>query len=129
MGGVLAARLAIEHPDQVARLVLAATSGGVDVSALGAIDWRPDYRNSLPSVPAWFLTDETALTPRLGAITAETLLLWSDADPVSPPAVADLLETRIPGARRVVVHGGTHAFAEERPDEVASAIRAHLAAG
>jgi hypothetical protein len=28
-------------------------------------------------------------------------------------AVADLLESAIPGARRVVVHGGTHAFAED----------------
>jgi pimeloyl-ACP methyl ester carboxylesterase len=74
------------------------------------------------------MLDRTDLTDRLGAIRAPTLLLWSDADPVSPLAVADLLAARIPGARRVVVSGGTHAFGEERPDEVADAIRAHVAA-
>jgi pimeloyl-ACP methyl ester carboxylesterase len=128
MGGVLAARLAIEHPARVSRLVLAATSGGVDVARLGAEDWRPGYRATLPDVPRWFVDDRTDLSARLSAIRAPTLLLWSDADPVSPLAVSELLAACIPGARRVVVRGGTHAFAEERPDEVAAAIRRHLIA-
>jgi pimeloyl-ACP methyl ester carboxylesterase len=126
MGGVLAARLAIEHPERVARLVLVATSGGVDVSGLGGVDWRAAYRASLPDVPDWFITDRTDLTARLGSIRAPTLLLWSDADPVSPLAVSDLLLARIPDARREVVRGGSHAFAEERPDEVAVALRKFL---
>jgi poly(3-hydroxyoctanoate) depolymerase len=126
MGGVLAARLAFEHPERVARLVLVATSGGVDVARLGGIDWRPEYRASLPDVPAWFIDDRTDLTARLGAIRAPTLLLWSDADPVSPLAVGRLLQEVIPGARLEVVRGATHAFAEERPDEVAALVRAHL---
>src|SRR3954469_557471 len=41
MGGVVAVRLALAHPEKVSRLVLAATSGGVDVAGLGASDWRP----------------------------------------------------------------------------------------
>jgi hypothetical protein len=41
-------------------------------------------------------------------------------------AVAALLCSRIPGARSVMVPGGTHAFAHERPDEVAGLIRDHL---
>jgi poly(3-hydroxyoctanoate) depolymerase len=127
MGGVLAARLTLEHPDRVARLVFAATSGGLDVARLGGVDWRPEYRAELPDVPAWFMDDRTDLTDRLGAIRAPTLLLWSDADPVSPLAVGRLLEARIPGARLAVVPGGSHAFARERPDETAAAIRAHLA--
>jgi len=126
MGGVLAARLAIEFPERVARLVLVATSGGLDVARLGGADWRPEYRASLPHVPPWFVADRTDLTARLSSIRAPTLLLWSDVDPVSPPTVADLLEALIPDTRRVVVPGGTHAFGEERPDEVAVAIRAHL---
>ncbi len=129
MGGVLAARLAIEHPDRVDRLVLVATSGGVDLRRTGAADWRPEYRASLPDVPGWFVEDRTDLTARLGEIRAPTLLLWSDADPISPLSVARLLEERIPGARLQVVPGGSHAFAAERPDEVAALIRAHLAAG
>lgn len=127
MGGVLAARLALERPERVARLVLAATSGGVDVRRLGAAEWRDDYRRSLPDAPAWFVDDRTDLTGRLEEIRAPTLLLCGDSDPVSPPAVARFLAERIPGARVVTVPGGTHAFANERPDEVAAAIRAHLA--
>ena len=127
MGGALAARLAIELPDRVARLALVATSGGVDVRGLGGEEWRTEYRASRPDVPDWFITDRTDLTDRLGAIRAPTLLLWSDADPVSPLAVSDLLAARIPGARREVIAGGSHAFAEERPDEVATALRGFLA--
>lgn len=127
MGGVLAARLAIEAPERVDRLVLVATSGGVDVRAAGGIDWRPEYLAALPDVPRWFVEDRTDLTARLGAIRAPTLLVWSDADPVSPLAVGRLLAARIPGARLAIVGGGSHAFANERPDEVAATIRAHLA--
>lgn len=42
MGGVVALRVALERPDLVRRLVLVATSGGIDVTGLGAADWRPD---------------------------------------------------------------------------------------
>ncbi len=126
MGGVLAMRLAVERPARVDRLVLAATSGGVDVARLGGADWRPEYRGSLPGAPPWFEDDRSDLTARLGAIRAPTLLLCGDADPVSPPAVARFLAARIPGARVAIVPGGGHAFASERPDEVARLVRAHL---
>lgn len=127
MGGVLAARLALDRPERVARLVLVATSGGVDVARLGAAEWRDEYRASMPDVPTWFIDDRTDLTDRLGEIRARTLLVCGDADPISPPSVAHLLAGRIPGARLVTVAGGTHAFASERPEEMASIIRSHLA--
>ncbi len=127
MGGVLGARLAIEQPDRVSSLVLVATSGGVDVAGLGGVDWRPGFRAELPGVPDWFERDRTDLTERLGRIRAPTLILYSDVDPICPPAVPELLRSRIPGARAVLVPGGTHAFAQERPDEVAELVRSHLA--
>jgi pimeloyl-ACP methyl ester carboxylesterase len=127
MGGVFAARLAIEHPERVERLVLVATSGGVDVRRLGGAEWRDEYRKQLPNIPAWFIDDRTDLTDRLAAIRAPTLLVWSDADPISPLSVARFLAERIAGSRIAVVAGGTHEFARERPDEVAPLIRAHLA--
>ncbi len=126
MGGVLAARLAIERPDRVDRLVLVATSGGTDLSRLGALEWRLEHRRELPDVPPWFIEDRTDLTARLREIRAPTLLLWSDADPVSPLAVGELLSAQIPGARLEVIAGGTHAFAHERPEEVAGIVSGFL---
>jgi pimeloyl-ACP methyl ester carboxylesterase len=126
MGGVLAARLAIEQPERIASLALCATSGGVDVTALGGADWRPAYRAELPNVPDWFELDRTDLTARLGVISAPTLLLNGDQDSICPPAVARLLSERIPQARSRVLRGGGHDFANQRPDKVAEAIRRHI---
>ena len=94
---------------------------------MGGRDWRGEYRAALPDVPPWFVEDRTDLTDRLVEVRARTLLLWSDSDPVSPLAVAQFLAERIPDARVMTVVGGSHAFAHERPDEVAAAIRLHLA--
>lgn len=126
MGGILAVRLAIEHPDRVARLALAATSGGVDVARLGATDWRPGYLADELRVPRWFVDDRTDLTERLSVIRAPTLVVCGDADPLSPPSVGSFLRSRIPGARLEIVPGGGHGFAAERPDEVAKLLRGHL---
>ncbi len=123
MGGALATRLAIELPDRVTKLVLTATSGGVDVARLGGADWRAGFRAARPEVPDWFELDRTDLTDRLGGILAPTLLLWSDADPISPLAVSELLLARIPRAKRAIVAGGSHAFAQERAGEVAAVLR------
>ena len=127
MGGVLAARLAIEEPERVAHLVLVATSGGVDVAGLGGIDWRPGFRAEHPEVPEWFERDRTDLTAQLGRIRAPTLLLHSEEDPIYPRAAVALLRERISGARAVLVAGGSHTFAHEKPDEAAALIREHLA--
>jgi pimeloyl-ACP methyl ester carboxylesterase len=82
--------------------------------------------SSLPGVPRWFVHDRTDLSGRLDAIKARTLLLWSDADPVSPLSVGRALAARIPNSRLVTIAGGPHSFANDRPDEVAAAIKAHL---
>jgi pimeloyl-ACP methyl ester carboxylesterase len=84
---------------------------------------------SMPGVPNWFLEDRTDFTDRLAEIRAPTLLVWSDADPISPLAISRFLAERMPRARGVTVRGGTHAFANERPDEVAALIRSHLSQG
>jgi len=126
MGGILAVRLALEHPDRVASLVLVATSGGVNLRRFGAADWRPDYVSELPRVPRWFVKDRTDFTDRLGEIRVPTLLVWSDSDALSPLAVSHFLAERIPNAHEVTVSGGSHAFANERSVEVAALIRASV---
>jgi pimeloyl-ACP methyl ester carboxylesterase len=128
MGGVVAALIALEHAPRVRRLVLCATSGGVDVAALGATDWRPGYRVEMAHVPDWFVVDRTDITARLPTIRAPTLVLYGDRDPLCPERVARFLASRIPGAQLACIHGGDHMLAHDRSGEVAPLIRAHLRA-
>ncbi len=128
MGGVVAALLALGHTARVRRLVLCATSGGVDVARLGATDWRPAYRAEMAHVPDWFVADRTDLTARLRMIQAPTLILYGDRDPLCPERLARFLAGRISGAQLACIHGGDHTMAHDRSEEVAALIRAHLRA-
>ena len=127
MGGVIAARIALAQPMLVRRLVLCVTSGGVDMAGLGAADWRPDYRKSFPNAAAWITAGKASPPLPVQNIKAPTLLIWGDADPISPEAVGRHLEARIPNARLEVVAGGDHDVAATHPDQVAMLIARHLA--
>jgi len=128
MGGMIAARLALEQPKLVRRLVLTVTSGGVDMAAMGAADWRADYRKSFPHAAAW-ITEPRASSPLpVERIAAPTLLIWGDADAISPVAVGRHLEQRIPDARLHVVSGGDHDVAKTHAQVVAPLIQRHLTA-
>ena len=127
MGGVVAVRAALERPDLVRHLVLSVTSGGIDVAALGAEDWRPTFRTRNPEAPSWFVNERDDLTGRLGEIRAPVLLLWGDADPISPVAVGRRLAQLFPDSELVVIAGGTHDLVLERANEVAPHIDRHLA--
>ena len=61
-------------------------------------------------------------------IAAPTLLIWGDADAISPVAVGRHLEQRIPDARLHVVPGGDHDLAKTHAELVASLIEKHLTA-
>lgn len=129
MGGIIALRAALEKPDLVTHLVLTVTSGGIDIGDLGAEDWRPSLRAANPALPDWFAADRQDLSARLGAIRAPALLLWGDADPLSPVAVGARLASLLPGAALRIVAGGTHDLAFAMAAEVAPLIDAHLANG
>lgn len=125
MGGVVALRLALRHPDRVRRLVLCATSGGLDMQRLGASDWRAYYRREFPRAAAW-ITDEVCDDEReLHRVLAPTLLLWGDADPLSPVSVGERMRSLLPNATLEII-GGMHEFARESPELVASLIVGHL---
>jgi pimeloyl-ACP methyl ester carboxylesterase len=126
MGCVLALRAVLEQPGRVNRLVLVAASGGIDVVRLGGEDWRPGWRSRHPLAPTWFLEDRTDLTARLGSITTPTLLLFGDADPISPTAVGQFLADSIPSARLEIIAGATHDLELEHPDLLARLIDGHL---
>jgi pimeloyl-ACP methyl ester carboxylesterase len=128
MGGIIAARLAIEQPTKVRRLVLTVTSGGVDMEGLGAADWRPAYRKSNPRAAAWITAAQPSAGLPVEKIAAPTLLIWGDADPISPVAVGRHLEQRISDAHLHVVPGGDHDVAKTHAELVASLIEQHLTA-
>lgn len=126
MGGVLALRIALAHPERLRKLVLLATSGGVDVAALGALNWRDELAKAGPNQPAWFIEDRTDVTPELGRIPHPTLLVFGDADLIAPPAIGELLRDRLPHAKLEVIPQATHDLELEYPDLIASLIEAHL---
>jgi poly(3-hydroxyoctanoate) depolymerase len=126
MGGVMALRAALEQPERIRRLVLVATSGGMDVRKLGGIDWRPAFLARLAHVPRWFVDDRTDLTAKLPSVRAPTLLIFGDTDDISPVAVGEQLRDRLPDARLETIAGGTHDMTTDVPDVVARLIGSHL---
>lgn len=128
MGGVIAMRAALARPDLVTHLVLTATSGGIDVAGLGGEDWRPAFHAANPLLPRWFSTGQEDLSPQLHRVAMPTLLLWGDADPISPVSVGRRLASLLPRAQLHVIAGGDHDLAEMHAEAVAPLIEAHLAA-
>jgi pimeloyl-ACP methyl ester carboxylesterase len=126
MGGLIALRAALERPEEIRALVLSVTSGGIDVAALGAVDWRPQFERKNPNVPRWFLDANDDVSQDLRKISVPALLLWGDSDPISPVAVGRRLAQMLPQAQLVVVAGGTHDLVSERADELLPHIERHL---
>ena len=126
MGGVVAALAALQRPEHLTHLVLVATSGGVPIDDLRPHDWRPDFRRANPAFPAWFERERWDLAPQLASVRAPTLLLWGDADPISPVAVGERLQGLLPRAQLHVLPGGAHDLAQTHAEAVAGHISRHL---
>ncbi len=128
MGGLVALRVALAAPEKVRRLVLAVTSGGVPMDDLLAEDWRIDYFTTFPQAARWIGSVYEDLSARLGQVRMPILLLWGDADPVSPVAVGQRLYSLLPDARLEIIPGGGHDLACTHVADVAEHIRCHLVA-
>jgi pimeloyl-ACP methyl ester carboxylesterase len=126
MGNVLAFRTAIEHPERVARLVLCAVTGGIDVRGLGGAEWRDSLRVEQPAAPTWFIDDASDYTACLASINIPALVLSGDADPLSPVRVGEFLRDHLPSAELQVLRGGSHSMAHDEADRVAEWIGCFL---
>lgn len=126
MGSAVALRLALAYPERVRRLVLVTPCGGVNATALGAVDWRLSFRNRRPDAPTYLLDDGEDLEGRLGEVAAPTLLVCGELDLVAPVAVGERLRSRLPDAKLEIVAGATHDLEDEQTDLVAALIEAHL---
>lgn len=126
MGGVVAMHAVLRRPAMVRTMVLAVTSGGVDVASLGGSDWRPDLARNLPNAPRWFLDHESDLSASIKTLPVPTLLLWGDSDPISPVAVGQYLASLLPRSRLHVVAGADHDLVRTHAEQVAPYIEAHL---
>lgn len=127
MGGYVAIRLALKFPDLVKSLVLAVTSGGIPTRDLGATDWRTDYYSTFPRAASWIADPVEDLSVYISTIRIPTLLLWGDADPISPVVVGERLSGLLPNSLLRVFSGANHDLAQTHIEEVADEVRRHLA--
>ena len=126
MGGVIAVQAALKRPELLTHLVLAVTSGGLDMSAFHVEDWRPLFLADTPDAPPWFVDYREDLSSRIGSIRAPTLLLWGDADTISPVAVGGRLHGLLPNSSLHVLPGGRHDLVVKLASDVAPLIDEHL---
>lgn len=137
MGGRVAQWFAVDHPDRVGRLVLAATNAG-DVHT---VERDPEAGSALRSGdierirPFFFDDDVSTDTARsllvvttdarmrqahyrasrrhdalaeLARVGAPTLVLHGSADRLTPPASARIVAHVIPGSRLAIIRGAAH---------------------
>ena len=115
MGGVVAMTVALARSRARASLVLTATSAGIDITPFAPEDWRPEYAQEFPAAASWILRSARTSAARLPAVTAPTLLVWSDADPISPLGVGRRLAELLPRAELVVIPGPATCSRATRP--------------
>lgn len=84
-------------------------------------------RRALENGPAVFLNDMLCcdrfdIMDRVHEIKIPTLALCGSQDIMTPPKYSNYLAEKIAGAKAVIIDGGTHMVAAEKPEEVNQAI-------
>jgi pimeloyl-ACP methyl ester carboxylesterase len=146
MGGYICLRLAALRPEVVHRLVLAAPAVmSLSHSVLGHV--LPLFHTTRRASPHFLLTltyDAVRAGPltllrtahdlvtrevrdELERISAPTLLLWGEHDPMVPAAVGQALRQKIPTARLHILKHGGHVPMFDQASDFNAAVLAFLA--
>jgi pimeloyl-ACP methyl ester carboxylesterase len=129
MGGYVAMAVALRRPDRVSHLVLTVAAGGLDMSALGAADWRRDYAASYPGAAPWATDRVPDLSAQLPRLAMPVLLVWATDDAISPLAVAHRIAALVPDATLLALETDDHWVARAHAAVVAGAIARFVGTG
>ena len=134
-----------DPPDAWEARARSVRAGGVDAVADAVLErwFTPALREERPEVLEWagvVLRSSPAegyagcceairdadLRPRLGGISAPTLVIAGSDDPAAPVEKAEAIRDGIPDSRLAVIERAAHIANVERPDEVTAEILDHL---
>jgi pimeloyl-ACP methyl ester carboxylesterase len=125
LGGFLSLRFQLEHPERVTGLVLVDTGPGFrDDTARER--WNARARE-LPGalVRELLVQHDSVVLDSLERVSVPTLIVVGSEDAQFLPA-AEVMERRIPGARRIVLDGAGHAANVDAPNEFNAAVNDFL---
>jgi pimeloyl-ACP methyl ester carboxylesterase len=126
MGGIIALGAALQKLSLVTHIVLTATSAGIDLDNTVSDDWRPPFLLANPTLPTWFTDYHDDIKPQLAAMMMPTLLMWGDADAISPVQIAYIMQQILPNSTLKVITDGDHDIALTHPHQLAADIDAFL---
>lgn len=156
LGGAVALRLAVDHPEFARRIVLVGSGARLRVApfaleearnagpegslALTEIGFAANheeqaraYHQARPATaPGMLLRDLSAcdefdIMPELAAITQPAMMIVGEGDRLTPVKYSDFLRQRLPGAEMVMIPDAGHYAQIEQAERVATALREWLA--
>jgi pimeloyl-ACP methyl ester carboxylesterase len=147
MGGYLSVRLAVERPEMVRRLVLAAPAGIpagrslpgyllplLNTGRMPPLELLPHLLGALRA-GLWTLLQTARellvedVRPELGRLRQPVLVLWGAEDPILPVEAGEVFRREIPDSRLLIIPRAGHLLMRDRPAEFNAAVRDFLAGG
>jgi pimeloyl-ACP methyl ester carboxylesterase len=123
----VAIRVALDRPNLVTHVVLAATSVEIDRGRLWLLACRsadPDYHPD----SSWGAVRQPSIDEPLSAVTIPTLRIWATNDPISPLANDKRLNNLLSDSRFVTYELGSNWIVLDHETDVNSEIDAFLRA-